>query len=85
MLFIVHLKAQYYYYNNKYYDNAVVMELGVSGGMMNALTDLGGKKGIGKTLLKTSVGQLPGQAMDSILQPCIKIWQVSGWKAHLAK
>ena len=46
------LKAQYYYYNNKYYDNAVVMELGVSGGIMNALTDLGGKKGVGKNFIK---------------------------------
>ena len=46
------LKAQYYYYNNKYYDNAVVMELGVTGGVMNSLTDLGGKKGIGKNFIK---------------------------------
>jgi hypothetical protein len=46
------LHAQYYYYNNKYYENAVVMELGVSGGVMNALTDLGGKKGIGKNFIK---------------------------------
>jgi hypothetical protein len=46
------LKAQYYYYNNKYYDNAVVFELGASLGVMNSLTDLGGKKGIGKNFIK---------------------------------
>ncbi len=45
-------KAQYYYYNNKYYDNAVVFELGGSFGVMNAFTDLGGKKGIGKKFIK---------------------------------
>ena len=46
------LKAQYYYYNDKYYENAVVFELGVSAGIMNCLTDLGGKKGIGKNFIK---------------------------------
>jgi hypothetical protein len=46
------IQAQYYYYNDRYYDNAVVMELGISGGVMNALTDLGGKKGIGKNFIK---------------------------------
>lgn len=46
------LDAQYYYYNSKYYESAVVFELGVSGGVMNAMTDLGGKKGIGKNFIK---------------------------------
>src|SRR5688572_16637548 len=46
------LKAQYYYYNNKYYDGPIVFELGVTGGIMNSLTDLGGKAGIGKDFLK---------------------------------
>lgn len=46
------LKAQYYYYNSKYYETAVVFEIGVSGGVMNSLTDLGGKKGIGKNFIK---------------------------------
>jgi len=46
------LKAQYYYYNNKYYENAVVFEFGPSFGVMNCLTDLGGKKGIGKNFIK---------------------------------
>ncbi len=43
---------QYYYYNNRYYDNDVVLELGGSFGIMNALTDLGGRKGIGKDFIK---------------------------------
>ncbi len=46
------LKAQYYFYNDKYYENAVVVEWGGSAGIMNALTDLGGKKGIGKKAIK---------------------------------
>ncbi|MCB0740664.1 MAG: hypothetical protein R2796_01040 [Chitinophagaceae bacterium] len=46
------LKAQYYYYNDKFYDNDLLFELGVKGGVMNALTDLGGKKGIGKGFIK---------------------------------
>ncbi len=44
--------AQYYFYNNDYYDNPVVFEVGGSIGVMNALTDLGGKKGIGKRFVK---------------------------------
>ncbi|MGH2553756.1 MAG: hypothetical protein ACRDEB_08560, partial [Chitinophagaceae bacterium] len=47
------LKAQnYYYYNNKYYDNPLVFEIGGSVGLMNSLTDLGGKKGAGKNFIK---------------------------------
>ncbi len=46
------LKAQYYFYNDKYYDNAVVFEIGGKFGVMNSLTDVGGKKGIGKNFIK---------------------------------
>jgi hypothetical protein len=46
------LNAQFYYYNSKYYDNPVVFEFGGSFGMMNSLTDLGGKKGVGKKFIK---------------------------------
>jgi hypothetical protein len=54
-LFIVQAfpsKAQYYYQNDKYYGNDWALELGGSFGIMNALTDLGGKKGIGKGTIK---------------------------------
>jgi hypothetical protein len=44
--------AQYYFYNDKYYDKAVLFEIGGSIGLMNCLTDLGGKKGIGKKFFK---------------------------------
>jgi hypothetical protein len=47
-----HTQAQYYFYNDKYYDNAVVFEIGATGGVMNSLTDLGGKSGIGKNFIK---------------------------------
>jgi protoporphyrinogen oxidase len=46
------LKAQYYYYNNRFYDNPVVFEIGLTGGVMNSMTDLGGKAGIGKNFIK---------------------------------
>ena len=52
LVFCQSLNAQYYYYNNKYYENGLVFELGASAGIMNALTDLGGKKGIGKNFIK---------------------------------
>jgi hypothetical protein len=44
--------AQYYYYNEKFYDSPVVLETGTSIGMLNALTDLGGKRGAGRTFVK---------------------------------
>ena len=46
------LKAQYYYYNDRYYDSEVIVELGASVGVMNCFTDLGGKKGSGKKFIK---------------------------------
>lgn len=46
------LCAQYYYENSRYYSNDVVLEVGGSAGLMNCLTDLGGKKGKGKNFIK---------------------------------
>lgn len=46
------LKAQYYYYNENYFERDVNFEFGGSIGFMNCLTDLGGKKGIGKGFIK---------------------------------
>lgn len=43
---IASAKGQNYYYNY-YYDRPVHFEVGASAGMMNAMTDVGGKKGIG--------------------------------------
>jgi hypothetical protein len=44
--------AQYYFYNGSYYDSPLLFEVGASVGAMNCLTDLGGKKGIGKKFFK---------------------------------
>jgi high-affinity Fe2+/Pb2+ permease len=44
--------AQYYFYNDDYYDQDVLVEVGASIGAMNCLTDLGGKAGIGKGFIK---------------------------------
>lgn len=44
--------AQYYYHDDKYYENDWIVELGISAGIMNSLTDIGGKKGVGKRFIK---------------------------------
>lgn len=44
--------AQYYFYNDDYYDNPLLIEVGASLNAMNCLTDIGGKKGIGKRFMK---------------------------------
>ncbi len=44
--------AQYYFYNDTYYDTPLLFEVGGSVGAINCLTDLGGKKGIGKKFVK---------------------------------
>jgi hypothetical protein len=44
--------AQYYWYNDKYWGSAWVVETGCSIGIMNCLTDLGGKAGTGKGFIK---------------------------------
>lgn len=46
------VSAQYYYYNDRFYDAPVLFELGGSVGAMNSLTDLGGNKGPGKKFVK---------------------------------
>jgi hypothetical protein len=51
-LFVEKATAQYYFYNNKYYDNPITFEIGGSIGAMNCLTDLGGNKGVGKKFVK---------------------------------
>ncbi len=44
--------AQYYFYNDNYYDSPIMYEVGGSVGAMNSLTDIGGKKGIGGKFFK---------------------------------
>ncbi|MBS1762554.1 MAG: hypothetical protein JSR00_06730 [Bacteroidetes bacterium] len=44
--------AQYYFYDNNYYDSPLLFEVGGSLNAMNCLTDIGGKKGIGKRFIK---------------------------------
>lgn len=54
--------AQYYFYNDDYYDNPVLFEIGASLNAMNCLTDIGGKEGVGArwfkdiNLGKTTIG-----------------------------
>ncbi len=53
VLFSAHTAtAQYYFYDDKYYDKPILYELGGSLGIMNCLTDLGGNKGNGKKFIK---------------------------------
>jgi hypothetical protein len=44
--------AQYYFYDNDYYDSKVVYEVGGSLDAINCLTDIGGNKGVGKPFVK---------------------------------
>lgn len=44
--------TQNYFYNNQYYDQDFLFEMNASVGAMNCLTDIGGKKGLGKGFLK---------------------------------
>jgi hypothetical protein len=55
LLLLIHCRnavGQYYYQDSKYYGTDVTLELGGSMGVMNSLTDLGGKKGVGKKFIK---------------------------------
>lgn len=53
MLFFANAaKAQYYFYNEDYYETPITFEFGGSLNAMNALTDIGGKKGIGAKFVK---------------------------------
>lgn len=45
-------EAQYYFFNNQYYDSPLTFEIGGSLGIMNCLTDIGGNKGVGKKFIK---------------------------------
>ena len=44
--------AQYYFYDNNSYYAPVMYEVGASVGTMNCLTDIGGRKGLGKPFVK---------------------------------
>ncbi|HMJ46616.1 MAG TPA: hypothetical protein VK498_04770 [Ferruginibacter sp.] len=52
MLFTKPASAQYYYYDQKYFETPLLYEIGGSVGIMNCLTDLGGKRGIGARFFK---------------------------------
>lgn len=51
LLFLIiatNVKSQSYFYNSQYYANPLIFEGGVSVGIMNSLTDVGGRAGRGK-------------------------------------
>lgn len=55
ILFLMPLQkvfAQYYFYDNNYFNTDLMFEFGGSLGAMNCLTDVGGKKGLGKRFVK---------------------------------
>jgi hypothetical protein len=43
--------AQYYFYDAFSYNSPIMFEFGASAGVMNCLTDIGGKKGLGKKMI----------------------------------
>ncbi len=55
LLFMLQSKnadAQYYFYDDDFYDSPFLFEIGASVGAMNCLTDIGGAKGVGKRFVK---------------------------------
>ena len=44
--------AQFYFYDNNYYDSPLLFEFGGSYGIMNCLTDVGGNEGVGEPFVK---------------------------------
>ena len=48
VIFGLSAKGQYYFYNGEFYENNLLIEVGASLGAMNAFTDIGGRKGVGK-------------------------------------
>ncbi|MBC7888969.1 MAG: hypothetical protein H7Z13_13920 [Ferruginibacter sp.] len=46
------LSAQFYFHDNNYYDTPLMYEIGGSFGIMNCLSDIGGRKGLGKPFVK---------------------------------
>lgn len=73
--------AQYYFYDNNYYDNPWLFEIGGSLNAMNCLTDLGGTKGIGKKFVKdlnTGVTKLAGSVYLSAMYKSAVAIRVEG-------
>jgi hypothetical protein len=56
----------YYYYDDRHYESPLLAELGIKGGVMNALTDIGGQSGPGKKGLK--------DLNLSFNRPCLSIY-----------
>lgn len=52
LLCFLESKSQYYFYNGEFYEKELLVEVGGSLGAMNAFTDLGGRKGMGKKFVK---------------------------------
>lgn len=46
-----HALSQYYFYNSRYYDALFTVDIGISAGAMNCLTDLGGRNETGKRFI----------------------------------
>jgi hypothetical protein len=56
----------YYYYDDRHYESPLLTELGIKGGLINALTDIGGQSGPGKKGLK--------DLNLSFSRPCLSIY-----------
>src|SRR5687768_16882374 len=52
LVFSTQMRSQYYFYNDKYYNSPVLLEVGISAAGFNCLTDLGGRKGEGQGFIK---------------------------------
>lgn len=73
LLFVTRSGAQaYYFYDDRHYEGPLLAEWGIKGGGINALTDLGGKKGTGQKGLK--------DLNLNFTRPCISIYAILHYK-----
>jgi Domain of unknown function (DUF6089) len=76
IMLCLYTNAQNYFYNNNYYEPTWLTEAGISFGGINCLTDIGGKKGVGKKFIK--------DVNWNFTRPCTGIFVSSTWQSKIA-
>jgi hypothetical protein len=78
--------AQFYFYDNNFYDTPVMFEFGGSVGIMNCLSDVGGLRGNGRPFLKDlTIGnnQVNGSIYLSMLYKYAVGFRLEGTFGHV--
>jgi hypothetical protein len=66
--------SQYYFYNSRFYESDLCWKLGISGGLMNSLTDLGGRNGYGQGFVRDVNWRLSKPAVSVYSSVLYKQW-----------